>query len=186
MLTALNTNTNKMKFIRRVYKTSSLPCFPPQLESGPGENPDMSSGREREKKRDSTTPWRIHEEFHMSSPVCFLLALPLSTAQGQVAHDMQSFSNQSVKILIKMMTWDHRDCSSSPLCTDLITTLAEGLREELLTLLHKDADWWPGTLTSSLFVNVNEEGPILNGGQLRAHPMLGVSSVMIHHLISHS
>lgn len=61
----------------------------------------------------------------------------VSIAQGQVEHNMQSFSNQIVNILIKMMTWYQGDCGSSPLCTELT---AEGLSEEILTLLHKDAD----------------------------------------------
>lgn len=48
------------------------------------------------------------------------------------------------------------------------STSTEGLNEEQLALLHKQADSWPGTLKSPSSGNVNEEGPFLNAGQLRA------------------
>lgn len=51
-------------------------------------------------------------------------------------------------------------------------TLAEGLNQGLSTLLHKQADLWAGTLKSSSSMNLNEENPILNGGQLRAQLLI--------------
>lgn len=94
-------------------------------------------GITHEGKRDSTTLQRMHEDYcTFPLPPYVLLTLPFCTAQGQVQHDMQSYSNQSVKLLIKMMTWDHRDCSSGSLCTELVTSFPIWLKVSLRGYWH--------------------------------------------------
>lgn len=99
----------------------------------------------------------------------------LRSAQGQVQHDMQSFSNQSVKPLIKMMTWGHRDCSRGSFCTELITSLPLRLKVSTRGYWHfyisRLIDGRELLNPRRMWV-LMKRGPFLNAGQLRAQPTI--------------
>lgn len=77
------------------------------------------------------------------------------------------------------LIWGHGTSGTAAVAHSARNQLLHWLfNKELLALLHKQAELWTGTLSSSS-MNLNEGGAILNGGQLKA--LLGVSNVMIHH-----
>lgn len=138
-------------------------------------NPDMCLGREEwhmngGRGETPLTPQVYHAP--MGSSYSAILYCP-RTGSTWYAILLQS------KCQMYWLIWGHGTTGTAAVAHSACNRLLHWLfNKELLALLHKQAELWPRTLSSSS-MNLNEGGAILNGGQLKA--LLGVSNVMIHH-----